>query len=79
MGGIIGALGTGLVVNPAWGGAGVVDLDAVARRPARLGKIAEQAAVTAAKVEHATIRLHCLEQIRKPAGSNFGATAGLGN
>ena len=25
MGGIIGALGTGLVVNPAWGGAGVVD------------------------------------------------------
>jgi Amt family ammonium transporter len=25
IGGIIGALGTGLVVNPAWGGAGVVD------------------------------------------------------
>jgi Amt family ammonium transporter len=25
IGGIIGAIGTGLVVNPAWGGAGVVD------------------------------------------------------
>ncbi|MDZ4778443.1 MAG: ammonia channel protein, partial [Alphaproteobacteria bacterium] len=25
VGGIVGALGTGLVVNPAWGGAGVVD------------------------------------------------------
>jgi Amt family ammonium transporter len=25
VGGIVGAIGTGLVVNPAWGGAGVVD------------------------------------------------------
>ena len=27
IGGIVGALGTGLLVNPVWGGAGVVEVD----------------------------------------------------
>jgi Amt family ammonium transporter len=31
IGGILGALGTGLVVNPAWGGAGIVDYTTCAR------------------------------------------------